>query len=68
MYVCQYGCQQKREDLGNAVNHLEYPTQIFLDPTIEISYFRIFPLYFSEFPLYILAAQCQGEQVLNDNR
>ena len=63
MYVCQYWCQKK----CNAANHLKYPTQIFLGPTIEISYFLIFPLYFSEFPLYILAAQYQKEQVLNDN-
>ena len=35
-------------------NHLKYPTQIFVGPTIEISFFLIFPLYFSEFPLYIL--------------
>ena len=37
-----------------------------LGPKIEISFFLIFPLYFSEFPLYILAAQYQKEQVLND--
>ena len=68
MYVCQYGCQKKRKDLRNAVNHLKYPTQIFIGPTIEISYFlMIFSLYFSEFSLYILAAQYQKEQVLNDN-
>ena len=27
---------------------------------IEISYFLIFPLHFSEFPLYILGAMCYG--------
>ena len=26
----------------------------------KISYFLIFPLYFSEFPLYILGAMCYG--------
>ena len=33
---------------------IKYPTKIFLGPKIEISYFLIFPLYFSEFPLYTL--------------
>ena len=54
MYVCQYGCQKKRKDLRNAANHLRYPTKMYLWPKIEISYFLIFPLYFSEFPLYTL--------------
>ena len=53
-YICQYGCQKKHQDLKNAANHLKYPTQIFVWPKIEISYFLIFSLYFSEFPLYIL--------------
>ena len=66
MYVCQYGWQKKRKDLRNAANHLKYPTQLFLRPKIEKSHFLIFSWYFSEFPLYILAAQYQKEQVLND--
>ena len=48
MYVCQYGCQKKRWDLRNAANHWKYPTKLFLGPTNEISWFLIFPLYFSE--------------------
>ena len=54
MYECQYGCQKKRKDLRNAAIQLGYPTQMCLGPKIEISFFLIFPLYFSEFPLYIL--------------
>ena len=47
--ICQYECQKKRQDLRNTANHRKYSTQILLWPKIEISYFLIFPLYFSDF-------------------
>ena len=35
IYICQYGCQNKCKDLRNAANHLRYPKELFLGPTIE---------------------------------
>ena len=38
----------------NAANHIRYPTTKLIGTTAEIFCFLIFPLYFSEFPSYIL--------------
>ena len=51
---CLYGCQKKRKDLWNAANHLRFPKILCFGQKTEISWCRIFPLYISEFPLYIL--------------
>ena len=48
-----------KRSVRNAANQLNYPAKIFLGPTTEISYFLIFPLYFSEFP-YILGGLSAG--------
>ena len=49
MYVCQYRCQKKRQDLRNAANHLIYPNKFCLGPKPEISCILIFLLYFQNF-------------------
>ena len=60
--ICMYVNMSiiKHKDLRNGVNHLIYPTKMCFGPKIEISYFLVFPLYFSEFPLYILGAMGYG--------
>ena len=58
LYVCQYGCQKKHYDLKNAANCHNLPMKLFLWLKIEISSMLIFPLYFSEYPLYII--DCLG--------
>ena len=54
MQFCQYGCHSTRLDFRNAVLRDEDPE---LNKSIEFSTIKIrsdFPLYFLEFPLYLL--------------
>ena len=49
---CQYGCPKKRWDLSKKANQSKGFTKEVLDLKCQIYYFKIFPLYYFEFPLY----------------
>ena len=61
--ICMYvnmGVKRSVRTSGMQPTILDILQKCVLGPEIEISYFLIFPLYFSEFPLYNLGDMCYG--------